>query len=355
VANYHDGLNFNGTSQYISANNTNITSSAYSISAWIWVNGTAIDQVFFSMGTAFTTSNNIHLRLDSPTTMTFGQYGDDLSLTINNVTTGWNHIVVTMTAAKLGTMYQNGVANATTRTFTNLFGGNNNWSIGRWNATAGSFFPGYIDDVRVYNKALSASEVLDLYNNRSVTSSLLSFWSLDQVLTTSAGTVKDSSGNGNNGTEISAIPIIGGITKLQPQYQLAPFKFFTGTALQNFLTYWDSSDWSTTNAYVFQGEANNNSTSVIELDTSGGTQVTNSVISTIDNRATSTSMCMPSTGNLDTKATTNNSDIYSARILVDVGGTAASCGDTPTTAPNLSRFLLKSSSFKVLSGKLIIK
>lgn len=118
----------------------------------------------------------------------------------------------------------------------------------------------------------------------------------------------------------------GSITLFQPQYLLAPTKLFTGTALQKYLTSWDATEWSTTNAYIFQAEAADGDTSVIEVDTAAGTQLVNSHISTIDNRATSTAMCMPATGNLDVKATTNSGNIFAARILVDVGSSqVASC------------------------------
>ncbi len=132
----------------------------------------------------------------------------------------------------------------------------------------------------------------------------------------------------------------GVTTLLQPQYLLAPTKLANNTSLQNYLTSWASGEWSTTNAYVFQAEAANGDTSVIELDTSGGTQVQNSPISTIDNRATSTPMCFSalSTGNLDVKATTNSGAIYAARILVDVGSTqtaiCASAAANPTGTVN---------------------
>ncbi len=122
-------------------------------------------------------------------------------------------------------------------------------------------------------------------------------------------------------------------TKLQPQYLLAPFKLPAGTALQTFLTSWDSSEWTTTNAYIAQSEATDNSTSDTEIDTAAGVILTNSTVTNIDNRATSTAMCMPATGNLDTKATTNAGDIFAVRILVDIGSSESpSCGPgvTPT-------------------------
>ena len=126
------------------------------------------------------------------------------------------------------------------------------------------------------------------------------------------------------------------VTKLQPQYLLGNTLLKSGTGLQNFLTSWDSSEWNTTNAYYHQVSASNNSTSVVLLNTSGGTLVTNSTVTSPDNMATSTSLCMPANGNLDVKATTNNNDVYSSRILVDVGGEVAIC-EVVTSSPRIIR------------------
>lgn len=140
------------------------------------------------------------------------------------------------------------------------------------------------------------------------------------------------------------IEVTTSISKTQPQYLLAPFKLPTGTALQNFLTKWDSSEWSTTNAYVAQSEAANGSASVTGIYDTANTLITNSTISTIDNRATSSPICLSeelSAENFDTKATTNNGDIYAVRILVDVGSSETpSCG-----APAPSNAVLQSEFF----------
>lgn len=112
----------------------------------------------------------------------------------------------------------------------------------------------------------------------------------------------------------------GGITKLEPQYLLANTLFAAGTSLQTFLTKWDSTEWDASSGtinYYSQAEAADNSTSDVELDTAGGTTITNSTLTNIDNAQISTSaLTMPANGNLDCKATTNAGDIAAARILV---------------------------------------
>lgn len=126
-------------------------------------------------------------------------------------------------------------------------------------------------------------------------------------------------------------------TLLEPQYLLAPFTLPTGTSLQKFLTLFDPAEWSTTNTYLVQADAADNSSSDVVLqDSTGGT--TYATLDNPDNSATTTLTCISSTSTaMDTKATTNNNDVYSFRILVQVGGTATSaCGVVVQNRPTLN-------------------
>ena len=84
--------------------------------------------------------------------------------------------------------------------------------------------PGAIDDVRVYDRALSASEVQQLYNvgagthvntssqnlqnGSTLANGLVGMWTFDGG-DISGSTIYDLSGNGNNGTNYGAVPAIG--------------------------------------------------------------------------------------------------------------------------------------------------
>ncbi len=122
------------------------------------------------------------------------------------------------------------------------------------------------------------------------------------------------------GVDLPFEVVVGTFTKLEPQYLLANTLFAAGTALQLFLTKWDSTEWdagSGTIGYYFQAEAANGSTSDVTLEQAdGGGTVTNSTLTNIDNAQISTAMTMPGNENLDTKATTNAGDVAGARILV---------------------------------------
>ena len=89
-------------------------------------------------------------------------------------------------------------------------------TIGDYSA-GGEDFNGMIDDVRIYNRALSAAEVKQLYNlgaanaahsasrpNAPLSKGLVGYWLLDGSATNwRANTTADLSGNGNTGTLVS--------------------------------------------------------------------------------------------------------------------------------------------------------
>lgn len=116
-------------------------------------------------------------------------------------------------------------------------------------------------------------------------------------------------------------------TLLEPQYQLANTKE-VGTAAQNYFNSFDSTEWSTTNNYLHAVSAGDNSTSVVQvLNASTSAAIASSIVTSPDNYATSTGMCMFATrSDFDTQATTNNGDVYGDSILVQVGvASTASC------------------------------
>lgn len=107
------------------------------------------------------------------------------------------------------------------------------------------------------------------------------------------------------------------LTKLEPQYLLANTLLAAGTSLQTFLTKWDSTEWSgVTNTYYFQAETADGSTSDVELWEAGGGGSGLGVLTNIDNAQISSAVTMPTSQDMDIKATTNAGDVAAARILV---------------------------------------
>lgn len=115
----------------------------------------------------------------------------------------WTHVALTynpIDTSSVPVFYINGAVEAISSvvtpsgTYTNP--GTSVLNVGRtvYNGS-GNNFNGSMDDARVYNRALSASEIFDLYN--IVDEALVGHYKLDE---TSGTVAADSSGNGNDGT-----------------------------------------------------------------------------------------------------------------------------------------------------------
>lgn len=144
--------------------------SEMTIAMWVNINntnswqrildfGNGTDQYFF-----LTPSNGNEMRL------VLKNGGDEQILSTTKATTGWHYIAVTL-APEAVTLYVDG--KATTSTSITLrpsdFHPKRNY-IGRSQFIADPFFVGYIDDLRIYNYALSADEVETIRNGGEVTS-----------------------------------------------------------------------------------------------------------------------------------------------------------------------------------------
>jgi len=126
---------------------------------------------------------------------------NNTTITLNR----WHHVVVDSNAGAV-TYYLDGVADGTSAAAAS-FNGN---AIGADNTTRGESFVGNMDDVRLYSRALSATEVSELYKEglgshvntspigpAGLNSGLVAWWTFDGPNMVS--NVKDSSGQGNDG------------------------------------------------------------------------------------------------------------------------------------------------------------
>lgn len=171
------GLSFNGsgTSVAISGSAVN-TSSSYSVAAWVQLNNlnnwsTAVSQDGSNVSGFF-------LQYTSPSGGTDGGKfafslvsADSTSGTSVRATSPfspsanvWYHLVgVYDSGANTSKLYVNGVL-ASTRSVTAAWNATGNTAIGRakWGG-ATDFWPGLIDDVRIYNRVLSDQDVSSLY------------------------------------------------------------------------------------------------------------------------------------------------------------------------------------------------
>lgn len=130
------------------------------------------------------------------------------ALTLNK----WTHVVgVRDVSTDLLLMYKDGVLIESDTDTTTSVPTYSQFNVGGQQTQSNRYFPGYIDDVRVYNRALSASEIQQLYSQGSETkvttpvgksgvglnSSLVGWWTFDGK--NMKNNVTDSSGQGNHG------------------------------------------------------------------------------------------------------------------------------------------------------------
>lgn len=158
-----NALSFNGTSNYIDCGNiTSLNSlSEITVSCWVYSTNFAQDAMLVMKNMVNTVWE---MYLEVPANVwkwRGGGTGNNMtySLPSNN---NWHHLLVTQSGIN-AIMYMNG--NAVKANTADALGTSSNpVNIGRFADSGGSYyFNGLIDEVRIYNRALSAAEVKQLY------------------------------------------------------------------------------------------------------------------------------------------------------------------------------------------------
>jgi hypothetical protein len=223
---------FDGTANGTAGTATAVSApTTFSTEAWIKTTSTEGGKVigFGSAKTGSSGSNDRSVYLDSAGHVYFGVYngGHDTVHSAASYNDGqWHHLVATLGSTGMN-LYVDGVvvghsaATTTAKVYSGYWrlGGDN---LGGWPARPSSdYLAGTIDDVAVYPKALTISQVVGNYVNsgrtkptvadtygKSVTANAPSlFWRLDD---TAGPTAADATANNRNGT------FTGGVTYGQP-------------------------------------------------------------------------------------------------------------------------------------------
>ena len=150
---------FNGSSTRINTSFANFASTGVTLS--MWVNITTHKN--YNYLATFYENNSINIYCDSIGTISLGG-----SITSGAYTAGqWLHVVATITSGGLATLYVNGVSIGTFTSTTWFSDTNRNDVIGCGNGalnTYSQYLNGLIDQFRVFNRALTQTEVIALYN-----------------------------------------------------------------------------------------------------------------------------------------------------------------------------------------------
>jgi hypothetical protein len=161
---------FNGSSSYISTG-INFSTLPNTKSISMWVKSTGSSSIGFGGMDGSSSNNGLFAFDESAGDLSYipkfgGYHNGDAS---NVVTNAWNHFVVTDTNVNGNVkMYINGSEVTVTKINSTAYTNNTDMQIGRQMRNNGSAFfqTGTIDQIRIFNTALSASNVTNLYNEK---------------------------------------------------------------------------------------------------------------------------------------------------------------------------------------------
>jgi type II secretory pathway pseudopilin PulG len=160
-------LNFNQTGSYVwmaDASSNHLT-SAFTFSAWLYPTAYSAENIIFNKENtyewAIDTTQNVRWAINN-SIPGWSWINTGLSAPLSQ----WTNFVITYDGSSVIT-YKNGVSG---NTYSGAFGslvpnGSRLLIAARGDISPGSFFNGELDDVRIYNRALSATEVQNLYNS----------------------------------------------------------------------------------------------------------------------------------------------------------------------------------------------
>ena len=172
---FGDAAVFNGSSSFVTLPDSSSISQInnFSWSFWVKPNG------FVSYGTIATFYSDYRNYVDIRTggILGFGTTsGNQLNTPTNSITNGvWQHVALTKSSTAGTAIYINGVSVATnpsdTGNASDFTGSNYQQVMGSYSATGSDFFPGSIDQFRIFSSVLSAGNVTSLYNESTIVES----------------------------------------------------------------------------------------------------------------------------------------------------------------------------------------
>ncbi len=174
---YGNAAYFNGSTAFFVGTGPDLNGQSFTFSAWLWREAGGGQEIYFSQGSGDGNHNNLHLRVYDDGLMRFGFLNNDLDAPSGTFVMGqWNHVVLTYDAAtNARKIYLNGGEAKASDSSISDFIGNTALNIGRWIRNGGDqYWTGRIDDLKIYNRALTLEEVDDLAEGGQVRGFLVS-------------------------------------------------------------------------------------------------------------------------------------------------------------------------------------
>jgi hypothetical protein len=200
-------LTFNGTNQYLSAPNApSLDLTTFTVSVWVNFSSPPSTYVTLISNYAGGVSDNYNLTLQGGNyqVCSFQDAGANFRSTgLGWVPTPgvWYQVACTFDGSTISLYINGALAASSPQPYTPKVG-TSGLTIGASHTHTTYFFPGTIDDIRVYNRALSATDIKTLYTSTGggsgdINTGLKGYWKFDEGSGTAAN---DSSGNNNAGT-----------------------------------------------------------------------------------------------------------------------------------------------------------
>ena len=168
-----EAMSFNGTDQYVNIPNNSVFNlgTSFTISGWFNFNYTNSLRGLISFDSASTRGWFLYSQAGNQIKLYDGfasPPSGDFILTSSYTNSGsWDNFIITYDGTNL-VFYINGVQESTQAVSVNLQTNGNDGAIGNNQFSAGRYFNGKIDEVAIFNTALSAEKITQIYDATAV-------------------------------------------------------------------------------------------------------------------------------------------------------------------------------------------
>jgi hypothetical protein len=163
----NNGAVFNSTTDKFAPASVPVTgNSAFTVSAWVYPTNTGSEQgfVFYWGNISSKASTYLKYNLSGGAKIGFGAFGADLTYSVTLTTSTWYHLVYTYDQSN-AILYINGSA-VSTQGLSGLNVGTNTARVGiSIDDDSSSVWKGSLDEIGIWSRALSSTEVTSLYNS----------------------------------------------------------------------------------------------------------------------------------------------------------------------------------------------
>lgn len=166
----NNGLQFNGTSATVRANHSSSIGLTGNMTLSTWIKRSALSgtQILITKGDCV---NNwlYQLFLNDANRLQFYTDGGGNSISSGSVTdTAWHHVAATKNGTAINFYIDGASAGSATHGASAVISNGDILSFGSCGGIA-EYFSGALDEVRIYNRALSSSEISDIFNDTGTT------------------------------------------------------------------------------------------------------------------------------------------------------------------------------------------